>query len=117
MESVLQWLQLYWGPLLIGGLTVGLFWLAATRKAPSKGGAASLLLTAAQLAKDLVKGAEQAWVTGKIEKDERYDIVMDQLAGLFPGLSDKELDAIVDAAVYGMNEFKRLPKPKAVTSG
>jgi hypothetical protein len=109
--EILNWLQLYWGPLVLALITAALFVVAWRHQPGNVGGAAAQLLAAAQVAQELVRGAEQAWKTGKIERDERYEIVIDHLHGLFPGLSVADLNAIVEAAVYGMNEIKRLPLP------
>lgn len=117
MENVMAWLQLYWAPLAVVGVTAVLLALVWRRQPSGSKTAPQQLLTAAQVAKELVRGAEQAWVTGKIERDERYDMVIDHLHTLFPALSVNDLNMIVEGAVYGMNEIKRLPRPKAVTGG
>lgn len=98
------------GVLLIAALVV---WMK--RGQETSGGVASLSETAAQLAQaasvaqDLVAAAEQLWQTGRLAKDERSQWVMGQLADLFPGLDENQLEAMLEAAVYFLKMASALP--------
>lgn len=55
--------------------------------------------TAAGAAKEYVAAAEQLWKTGKIEKGDRLDWVLDRLSDAFPAIPEKTLRDSVEAAV------------------
>ena len=63
---------------------------------------------AAGAAKEYVLAAEQLWKTGRIEKGDRLDWVLDRLSDAFPAIPEETLRDSVEAAVtwlkMGMGE-------------
>ncbi len=63
---------------------------------------------AAGAAKEYVLAAEQLWKTGRIEKGDRLDWVLDRLSEAFPSIPEKTLRDSVEAGVMwlkmGMGE-------------
>ncbi len=104
--------MVYYG---LGVLPIAALVVWMKRGQGTTGGVTSLSETAAQLAQaaataqDLVAAAEQLWSTGRLEKNERSEWVMDQLADLFPGLSENQLEAMLEAAVYLLKMTSALP--------
>lgn len=54
---------------------------------------------AAGAAKQWVLAAEQLWVTGKLEKDARFEYVLDKLQDIYPGIDEDTLTGSIEAAV------------------
>lgn len=74
-------------------------WRAGSR-ASGVGEAIDQIGQATILARELVAAAEQLWLTGRLERGERLDYVMDKLALYFPDLDRRQVYPLVEAAVY-----------------
>lgn len=55
---------------------------------------------AATMARELVAAAEQLWLTGRLQRNERLAFVLEQLRSYFPDLDVEQLIPLVEAGVY-----------------
>jgi hypothetical protein len=60
----------------------------------------TLVVQASETALELVAGAEQLWLTGRLPKDGRFRMVYNQLAEIYPDLNEDQLTTTIEAAVY-----------------
>lgn len=89
------------GLIFVGGLV---FWLKRqTGGAGSAGEAAGQIREAAEVAFELVSAAEQLMKTGQIERGERFDWVCQQLRAYVPGLTEDQLEVVIESAVLWLN--------------
>lgn len=95
----------YGGGLLVVVVVALLFALRQGR-ATSVGGAVEQMVDAATVARELVAAAEQLWLTGRLQRGERLDYVLDKLGAYFPDIDDDALIAIAEAAVYWLKLAK-----------
>lgn len=54
---------------------------------------------AAGAAKEWVLAAEQLWLTGKLERDARFEFVLDKLQAIYPEIDEDTLTGSIEAAV------------------
>lgn len=98
------------GLIFMGGL---LFWVGRqTGGAASLGDATGQVRDAAEVAFELVSAAEQLMRTGQIERDERFDWVYRQLEAYVPGLTEDQLEVVIESAVLWLNVgLREMRKP------
>lgn len=96
------------------GLTVVLLVLVWVRTKPTSiAGAIGQIQQASETAKALVMAAEQLWLTGELQKDDRLYYVMERLQTAWPSLDEEQLRATAEAAVYWLKYVQPASKPPA----
>ena len=58
-----------------------------------------MFLDAATITEKLVASAEQLWVTGKLERGQRFDWVAAKVRVLFPKYTDDQISELIDGGV------------------
>ncbi len=68
---------------------------------------------AVSIAQTLVQAAEQLAETGQIDRGARFQYVFSRLRELFPNLSEDTLIALIEGAVWAVNQGAALLTPPA----
>lgn len=87
--------------LILGG---ALFWVGKrSGAAASVMGAQGQIREAAEVAFEVVSAAEQLMRTGQLGRDERFGWTYEQLRRYVPGLTEEQLEMVIESAVLWLN--------------
>ena len=87
-------------------------WLGYDKyKSGKKVNAAAVFLQGAGIARTIVAASEQLWMTGKLERNARFDWVADRIRRVLPNVTDDEIVTFIEGGVGLLKAKQEPPTP------